>query len=159
MKILKNRLNPGDIFLDIGANIGFYSLLASDIIGKGGSIFSFEPDKRCIQKPSEPYISINNVENIKSFNIALSDYDGEGFLSEKPENNSGWTHLTNSSSNESRRVDIVKLDTFVENKNIPKIDLIKIDTEGYELNVLKGGVRSITKFKPDIMLELNPKRT
>ncbi|MFC1498906.1 FkbM family methyltransferase [Verrucomicrobiota bacterium] len=154
IRLLRGLLKPGDVFLDVGANIGFYSLIASLCTGPEGSVYSFEPDKDIFRKLCG-HIELNSSNNVRAYNIALADYDGEGFLCEKLEENSGWTHLVDCAGDDSRKVSAVKLDTFLRDNPVDKITLIKIDVEGYELEVLKGAQDILEKYMPEIIIELN----
>src|SRR3989344_5029290 len=79
VSIFEKELKDGDVFFDIGANVGFYSLLAAEIIGKDGKVFSFEPLPENF-KYLKKHIEINNYKNIFPFETAISDKVGIAFL-------------------------------------------------------------------------------
>ena len=148
--------------LDIGANIGNYSKLL--IEETNSYIFAFEP-------LDGAYDILNNLviehpNRIEAFKLALGDKNVEKNLNFTDEKSEKATFLDDISklsfyegaSNKKKLVNIVTLDEFMEQKNLfdKEIDLIKIDTEGYELEVLKGSKRLIEENKPKyIQLEFN----
>ena len=75
-------------------------------------------------------------------------------MSAEVENNKGGNRIS-SLTNHTPNIHVTTLDHYVKRKNINRIDLIKIDVEGYELNVLRGGIKSIEKFKPILFIELD----
>jgi FkbM family methyltransferase len=154
--VLKRLLHPDSTFLDIGANIGYFSLLAARS-APDGYIVSFEPVSYLFEA-FENNVRLNSITNIKSIKAAvsekeetrliyLSDMDNTGMSSfQKPENYSGKNEM----------VKVVSIDSWFSNSGLTKVDLIKIDVEGNELAVLKGMKETVTVFQPHILLELNP---
>lgn len=151
--IIKNLLKKNDIFIDVGANSGYYSLLASYIVSKHGKVLAFEPIK-------DTYIrllknrNINKFTNIHAYNIALGNYNGKIKI-----NISRYSDGQNSigkikDSYKQITVNIKKLDTIIKNLKIKNIKLMKIDAEGYELEVLKGSSK-LLKNNPKIIFEYN----
>ena len=141
INLINNNLYLGNTFIDIGANIGTWSLYASNIVGVTGSILSFEPHPKnfnFLQKN----IRLNNFENIQTFNFGLSD--SETFLNFTNSFDT-MNHVSESNSKNTITISVKKLDDFTENLNI--IDLIKIDVEGYELFVLKGARSTLQRTK------------
>ncbi len=151
-----------DSFMDIGANTGYYSILAT-AVNRKISVHSFEP----AQGPAH-YLRKNIVinqfgNNIKAHDIALSDKESEVEFYEVQNakyrylaHNLGGVGSLKKESDSKRTSTIVKtlpLDKFVVRENIQKIDLIKIDTEGTEHLILNGGRQTISQFKPIIICE------
>ena len=150
-------------FIDIGSNIGYYSLLACKSNPKLKA-YAFEPalgPKHFLNKN----IVINGFGNsIKTFDIALSDHEGEIDFYEVEnvkykylkynlagEGNTGTK--TTSRNFVKNRVETTTLNRFINHENISQIDLIKIDTEGTELDILNESIDVITKFEPIIICE------
>ncbi len=141
-------LNRGSVFLDIGANIGFYSLSAAI---KGATVYAFEPNSEAFSD-LEHNIASNPELNIKAFNIACSDHDGEiGFTiatdsaySSIHDTAYDWQHWK---IQKSRQVTVPskKIDTLVDELKIERIDYCKIDVEGGELNVLRGALDTLSQ--------------
>jgi FkbM family methyltransferase len=154
--ILKKIIKPQDIFLDIGANIGYFSLLVANNVPTA-KIFSFEPMKELFEK-LEKNVLINGFKNIKAINIAIGNVneDRELFLSgtdnlgmssfKQPENFSG----------QKEKVKVVTIDEWFKTSGLSRIDIIKIDVEGYELSALKGMKEVLQNFKPLVIVEINP---
>ncbi len=151
-----------DLFIDIGANTGYYSILAAAVNEKI-SVYSFEPAQGSSHYLKKN-IAINQFgNNIKAHDIALSDKESEVEFYEVQ--NAKYPYLTHNlggvgslkkESNSKRTSTIVKtlpLDKFVERESVQKIELIKIDTEGTENLILNGGHQTILLFKPIIICE------
>jgi len=149
-------LTPTSTLIDIGANIGYFSLLAAKI-SPTVKVIAFEPVSYLFNALTKN-IELNNFKNIQAVNAAIGDENGSNpiYLSsienrgmssfQKPENYSGQIEMVN----------IFTLDNWIADNSINRVDLIKIDVEGYELSVLKGMAKTIITFKPNILLELNP---
>lgn len=159
-EVLVKDLNS---FLDIGANIGFYSLLAAKA-NSNIKIHAFEPAKGPKYYLNKN-IKINNFEKqIKPVDLALSSYKGTINFYEVDnlkykyldynlagEGNAGTK--TTSRNFIKNQVNTDSLDNFINSKNIRSVDLIKLDTEGTEIDILKSGIKCIMKFQPIIISE------
>jgi FkbM family methyltransferase len=152
MYLLEKLLRPGMVMVDVGANIGYFSLQASKIVGSTGKVFSFEPDpstflllKKNVKanKLEKTIIPINEAVKAKSgyspFYIGVKS-SGVGSLFKAP--GTGSTKVT---------VKTTSLDEYFEKLNWPKIDFIKIDVEGAEKFVLEG-MNQVVKRNNDIFL-------
>ena len=149
-EIIKNILNTESNVIDIGSNIGYYSIFFSTII-KNGKIFSFEPEKNNYNKLIQN-INLNNVNNIQVFNYALSDTNINTVLN-LDYSNFGGHFINKKKSNfyKTQSIKTKKLDDVVD-LNV-YFDLIKIDVEGYELYVLKGMFKILKNNCKNIMIE------
>lgn len=155
---IKKILKPDSIFIDIGANIGYHSLFAATILQNEGKIYSFEP-QISIYNQFCASIQKNNFTNIETYNIGLSDHQGEETLYVREENSGGSTLLMlpkmeSFHIESTQKVPLVTLDSYIH--KIKKIDLIKIDVEGYELEVFKGGKKMLESYHPIILMEFSP---
>ena len=139
---------------DIGANIGWYALNFSTII-KHGSVYSFEPIPETHEILNNNII-INNATNIKTFNIALSDKDGETEFFYNPDELGASSARNIKELSQIKKIKCItkKLDSFVDENKIKNLDLIKCDVEGGELFVFEGGLETIKKFTPIIFTEM-----
>lgn len=158
-RLVKNEIHIDDIVLDIGANIGYYTLIFANLVGPGGKIFSFEPEPTNFNLLKKN-IEINGHQNITIENVAVSNDSGKIklFLSEKDPGQ----HKIDCGidvSNNYIIVNKISLDDYFKNNPLAKkISFIKIDVEGSEINVLKGmqNILNINK-KLKILIEYSPK--
>jgi FkbM family methyltransferase len=153
-----SKLRSGDLFVDVGANIGFFSLLASKRVGSSGVVISFEPSKREFMRMCHA-ILLNNSHNIMSFNNALSSKSGV-ILIDVDQQHTGMNKLSLSTSSSSF-VDLVagfKLDELTPFLNDRNIDLLKIDVEGAEMLVLEGMSNLLSEKRIiKLIVEITPK--
>lgn len=152
-------LKRGDVFLDIGANIGWSTVFGSFAVGDSGAVYSFEPDELNFKLLCEN-IGHNSFKNVYPLKIALSDKPQQGKMF-KSKNNFG-NHILNplyyntETHEESDCVEVVTLDSIVEEISPEKISLIKLDVEGSEARVLAGGAKFFSNYRPYILLEYFP---
>ena len=155
--IIKREIKKGDIVLDIGANIGYYTLLMSDLVENDGKVFAFEPEPynfELLQKN----IEINACNNVILEKNAISNCNKRSnlYLSKY---NTGMHRLNESKYCEKYiEINVIKLDDyFYNNELINKIKFIKIDVEGSELDVLQGMESILEKNSQiTILLEFIP---
>ena len=154
LNFIKNVLKEGDIFIDIGANIGYYSLLAASIVGKSGKIYSFEPTPQTYLKFRENLV-LNSFNNIIPYRLAISDKPSavKLYIDQNSQD-------LNSTYRETDQFIIVQ--SFPINKIVKeKANLIKIDCEGCEFNALSS-LRDILLInepidqRTKIIIEFNP---
>ena len=140
--------------IDIGAQIGLYSLFAKYL--PNSTFYSFEPFPLTYRLLLDN-IKLNNVSNIKTYNMAISDKKGKAILNTSRSHNglhSMGNNILRFSDIEPLEIDTDTLDNMFYDKNI-HVNYIKIDTEGYEYFILKAGYKTIQKYKPIIQLEWN----
>ncbi len=150
---LYQLLKEGDVVFDVGANIGEVTFGMSKRAGNLGMIYSFEPEPFIFSKISRN-LSLNSFTNICLNNVALGDKEQELFLKAQVENNRGGTRI-NTNSNEGKKVKVSTIDLYVQQKELKKLDLIKIDVEGFEMRVLQGAQEVLQKFRPLLFIEVN----
>lgn len=151
-KIIMECVNENDTILDIGANVGLYTILLNKY--KNCTTYSFEPIKYTFDLLNKN-LAINGM-NAKVYNIGLSDKNKvENFyFNHKEIAASSMRDLREDNNVEIVKCDIRKLDDFVAEEKISNIDFIKIDVEGAELFALRCGVKTINKYKPIIFCEM-----
>lgn len=130
-------LRPGSNVIDIGANIGYFSLLSSSIVGEKGKVFSFEASSSIFNK-LQNNITLNKSTNVYATSCAIGDEEGEVEFYEADNSHLGISSLRNLGEQTSQkiRVKMITIDSRID--QFPTIDLIKIDVEGAEMKVLKG---------------------
>lgn len=131
--------NKGDTVIDAGAHVGFYTLKAAKKVGPNGLVIAIEPERKNYSILNFN-IRVNKLHNVIPIRAALSDHDGESllYLAER-----SCSHSLISPTNlvpgiKSTKVNIVTIDSIIRKLAIPKVDLLKMDIEGAELNALKG---------------------
>lgn len=152
--VFVENLADGDVFFDVGANVGYYTVLGSRLVGRKGLVVAFEPLARNLSHLYN-HIDINNLQNVSIIPAACSDEISLAAFSTGPNNAMG--HLidgSNSNNGMPMLVPTVTLDAVVERLGvIPKV--LKIDVEGAELSVLRGASSRILPAKPKIFLSLH----
>jgi FkbM family methyltransferase len=151
--IFKTILKSGDCCLDIGANIGFYSIFSSKIVGSRGQVHSFEASPK-IAKFLEDNIELNKLSNVHIHNIALSDAPGEISFFESSGDHLGISSMRDVGNHRSHEIKVRAdtLDSIID--EIPQVKLIKIDIEGAEMLALKGMTGLLERDKPFLILEV-----
>lgn len=157
-KVLIDVLNYGDVFVDVGANIGYLSLIGSSIVGDDGLVIAFEPDPRAIKSFTDN-ITLSKVKNTILFEDVCSNKEGK--ISFKLASHLGWSTavektpsldiLSQIEVNRCTLDNVFDRDIFKEKT----IRLIKIDTEGYEPYILEGAKAIIGRNETAFIIEVN----
>ena len=160
-RYVRSALSEGDIFVDVGANIGYYSVLTSGIVGASGHVFSIEAHPAIYQKLTRN-VALNKRGNVTTINAAASSGPGELPLFLGPDINPGHTTtVENLAKSEGLRpsgtIRCDSLETLI-GPHLYHARLIKIDVEGAEYSVLAPLFTKLAEFSPDTewMLELTP---
>lgn len=162
INFLKKILKKDDYFIDIGANIGLFSINAARIIGENGKIISFEPSPVTFSRLKEN-IDLNNFKNVDIRNIGISDKKGELTLNISETGHDAWdtfaTNIDKKMFNKCTTVPVHTLDEELKEFDKEKIALVKIDVEGWEKFVLHGAKDFLTKYEPVLMVEFTENNT
>ena len=150
IEIFAKNLKPGKIFLDIGAQVGYLSLVASKFVGESGKVYAFEPYIENFNALKQN-ISQNRIFNIFPLNIALSEESGAVFLELKADTTR--TAITNGVTG--LKINSNTLDNLIAEENLPAPDFVKIDVEGAEMKVLSGMLQTIDNSRPNILVEIH----
>lgn len=160
---VQNFLKPGMTVIDIGAHHGFYTLLASKIVGTGGKVFAFEPSPR--ERSALRFnLSLNRCKNVVVQDLALGSQDGEATL-HVVDHQTGCNSLRPPAADVSQtwkptRVQVRRLDGWLDRREVSRVDFIKLDVEGGELEVLKGATLLLGRHpRPAILAELEDARS
>ena len=163
LNLYRNILKPGDTVLDIGANIGSHTLPLARIVGETGRVIAFEPTRYAIGKMSANIGLNKELANRISVNqIMLVSNEGDTLESEiysswplfEPSKNVHHEHLGKLMNTDGAVA--MTLDQAVKQLQIEKINFIKIDVDGHEYSVLKGGKETLLTHRPKILIELAP---
>lgn len=148
-------LKPADTVVDIGANIGYTTLLFSKAC-PNGNILSIEPSKELIATVNN-HLLLNETKNVKTFNVGLGENEKTVQLYKVSESNSGMNRIFEEDDVpfSSESITIRTLDNILQENQITKIDAIKIDVEGYEYKVLKGAYNTLKSQAPILLVEID----
>jgi FkbM family methyltransferase len=153
VSVLQQFLNKGDVFVDVGANIGFLSLVGCSTVESAGKVYAFEPVPNTfnILKINK---ELNGFNQLVLNQFALGNETKTVEIFNEKENRGGASILNHINS-EGIKIDVKRLDEL----NIKeKINTIKIDVEGFEFEVLKGAEKTIKKDKPNLIIEYSLER-
>jgi FkbM family methyltransferase len=130
-RTLETFVRPGSVFLDVGANEGFFSVLASRLVGSRGRVIAVEPQER-LAPVIRSNLALNACANVSVFSCAISDRRGEAELHLSPDTNTGSTALYQSTRYRLPRVTVpvTTLADFVERAEVPRIDFVKMGHRG-----------------------------
>jgi FkbM family methyltransferase len=154
---LVGQLRPGDIFYDIGANVGFFSLIGARAVGAAGRVYAFEPVDENAQAIARN-ARLNRFDHITVLEVAAGDRDETAplFVTEWD----GGASLARSAIKTServleRQVQMSRVDDLVETHGLKPPTLVKIDVEGAEMAVLRGMQRTLEDAKPVVLFEVD----
>jgi len=150
VKFLESIVKEGMNAIDIGANVGITTVTVARKIGRRGKLYSFEPTPEYFNILKEN-ISSNGLENVKVYELAVTDQVGRAPFSQK-ELSSGIVFEEGAKKFE---VSTTSIDRFLSEEKIERIDLINMDCEGSELLVLKGAKETLQKNKVKIFCEIH----
>lgn len=152
--ILNRFLKPGHTVVDVGANIGFITGIASRMVGELGAVHSFEPSPIVYAKMLG-VIRENGLTNVIPHNVGCGNIPGEMMLA-SPSGSSGNATLMNpeTATGPMQKVQIVRLDDCLAGC-LTRLDFMKIDTEGFEDHVLAGAGALMDAYHPTVYIELS----
>jgi FkbM family methyltransferase len=158
--VLTATLKPGDTFIDVGAHVGFFSLIAAALVGPQGRVIAFEPNTDNFAS-LQRNVALNGFENVTCMHAAVGDHEGDVEFFENLDNDGGhalWNpglHPFNEMSKlrrQSRRVPMTTLDSALSALGVIVIKAVKIDTEGAEVQVIKGGARCLAAAELELLV-------
>jgi FkbM family methyltransferase len=149
----QSTLKPGQVIFDLGANVGFYTLLASTLVGPTGKVYSFEPVPRNLHYLRR-HLTLNLIDNCQVLEVAVGRHDGVSHFNFTHDHQAG--HLTDAASGTEVRV--VSLDQLVMSGELPPPDVIKCDIEGAEYDALHGASAILNQFRPVIFLSTHSRQ-
>ena len=150
-RAIQGMLKPGSICIDVGAHIGYYSLLFSRWVGQNGRVFSYEP------VPYTHSFFERNLRRNRAFNVtlqraAIGSRTGTVRMACPNGGRLGWSTVSDSGDMD---VACTTIDSEISRFGLEHVDFIKIDTEGYEPQVLAGAEDALQRMRPKILFEVN----
>ena len=156
---IRSYIKPGMHIIDIGAHIGLFSVYTSQLTGAEGKVICFEPTPGTFSLLQQT-LKLNHCENVIAVQAAVSDKDGTAnfyisAIQQEGNNSNSLVKNRDEKDLNSYEVKLETIDGIVKTYKL-KPSLIKIDAEGAELDVLKGGLKTFTEISPAIILGLHP---
>jgi FkbM family methyltransferase len=148
------HLGPGSVFVDVGANCGYFSMLAAGLTGESGRIFAFEPNPPVFRELAD-HLERNGLQDrVHTFELALSDRADSRTLFVTPQHSGLSTMVSESivaaghfGGATAVAVQTIRFDEWREKQSVGRVDLMKIDVEGFEAQVLAGMVESLRALR------------
>jgi FkbM family methyltransferase len=159
--LFRSALSPGDVCVDVGANIGYFTLLAATLVGPNGRVYALEPapDTHAALAAS---VELNGFSNVRALCVAAGEAEGEALLDNHVHSVlSSIRGMRNDATGEpdGLTVPVRSLASVIESSDLPRLRLVKIDVEGYELEVLRGLEPVLAGgARPTVMVEVHAGR-
>jgi len=155
-RIFRAVLPAGGTAIDVGANTGWHTLLLARLAGENGRVLAVEPNPS-VRVDLFENLEFNGFDRVEVIAAALSDAEGKldfyGPAADDPGSGSGHVATNGGGSAQTYAVECATLDKIVADAKLDRLHLLKIDVEGFEWPVLKGGARTIAQFRPHIVFE------
>ncbi|MGI5840935.1 MAG: FkbM family methyltransferase [Patescibacteria group bacterium] len=155
-RLLSRNIKKGDTVMDIGANIGYDTLIMASRTGEKGRVLAFEPDPVNFEILRKN-VSVNGFKNVLLINAGLGDKNKESDLYISKSNYGDHQLYDSGDDRERVRVEVRTLDDVIKEQRIKRVDLIKADTQGYEPAVFGGGKKTLRRDRPTLFFEYWPK--
>ncbi len=154
-KFINAFLERGDIFVDVGANIGLYTLIGSNCVGKNGHVFAFEPTSMSYHRLLKN-IELGSNGNVTALQVALSDTTHQAKLTVSLDGYDAWNSLASPSAGTHFSEEVVECDTWdsfaQSNGLVGNVNLMKIDVEGWEAKVLTGASECLSRDDAPVLM-------
>jgi FkbM family methyltransferase len=147
-EFLKAYLRPGDVFVDVGANIGLFSLIAAPLVGPSGKVIAFEPTGRTYKRLLNN-MRLNAFNNLSTFRLALSDHNGQQPFFASKDGFDAWNSFAQPVAGHSFEHEEVQCETWdrfaLKHDLLGNVTMMKLDVEGWEAHVLAGGKNALSR--------------
>jgi FkbM family methyltransferase len=156
LRFLWKILEPGMVFMDIGAYQGIYSLVAGNKLRQGGTIIAFEPSPRDYRR-LRMHLRLNGLSSARAENLALSATAARTTFFQVTSGDTtrnGMRAPASSDAVAEISVEAISLDQYVTRHQLTRLDIIKLDVEGGEMDVLRGAVNTVATFRPILICEV-----
>lgn len=158
VRLMRRYLPRGGTFVDVGANIGYISANAAALVGPTGRVVALEPVNRYFQRLRR-LAEQNPSHRIETIRVAAGAVVGRATIRISDADNIGYNSLTpnwvgDDVLGDVEEVDVAPLDQILPAHAVDRVDLLKIDTEGFEIPVLEGASDVLDRFRPTVLLEV-----
>lgn len=156
LRFLWKSLGPGMVFLDVGAHHGVYSIVAAKKLGANGTVVAFEPSSREYRR-LRLHLRMNRLKSVRTEPLALGSAAATRTFFEVTSGDTTRGGLQPPASPDrvsKTSVDTIRLDDYVSQLQLKRVDLVKLDVEGGERDVLQGASLVLTKFRPIFICEV-----
>ncbi len=154
--VIDQVLRTGDIYVDVGANLGMHSLLASRRVGADGMVVAIEPNPRTFHV-LQLHSMINRIDNITLWNLGMSDHEGKLELIGDPSHSAMYSAVDHGQGTDRVEIKLEMLDNILRGEDLNRARvLVKIDVEGHECNVLAGMKNLLARRNVVVSLEVTP---
>jgi FkbM family methyltransferase len=156
--LIERILKPGDVFIDVGAHVGYFTLLAASRVGPAGRVLSIEPNPIALDQLSQN-VERSRLENVLTAHTACGESHDPVRLYLHTESNSSMASLSPENATSGTAVDVscTPLDDLCLERGLARASLVKIDVEGAELSVLRGMTRLLRTMRPVVVFEMEPR--
>lgn len=149
--LIRASVRPGDTVVDVGANIGYFSIVAARAVGRGGRVFAFEPAP-AVRRALTQNLALNDIDWVDIRDEALSEEPGDVVFYAGPAQDTGLGSLRTIENGSRITVQQRRFDDLFDRQS--RVALVKIDVEGGELGVLRGMEECLARDRPEIVLEV-----
>ncbi len=150
IRILRPRVRPNTSVIDVGANIGFFTLQFATWVADGGKVIAVEPEDVNFARLQHAIAAAGLTDGVEAIRAAVADVAGEGFLEVNP-GHPGDHKL----GAEGVPITITTIDEILAARGWPEVSLIKVDVQGAEARVLAGARETVERFRPTLFLEVD----
>ena len=151
---LNHFLRPGDVFVDVGANIGLFTLIAASRVGPAGRVVAFEPTGVTYTRLVDN-VRLNRFSNVNCVNSALSDHSGRLNLARSTDGFDAWNSFAEPTMGNTisyEQVEVIEWDRYARDHNLSgMVTMMKIDVEGWESRVLAGGKEVFARLDAPVL--------
>lgn len=159
-ELLSSELREGMVCLDIGSNIGYYACLESKIVGEAGKVIAIEPSAEAFRY-LERNARLQGTSNLEIYSFACGASDGYARFAVS--NRSNWSRVLDQEETQSAHQDSIRvievpvrsIDSFLDERELERLDFVRMDVEGYELHVCQGMRRALRRFRPVLQIEVH----
>lgn len=152
--IARQIVKAGDTCIDAGANYGWYTTLFANVVGKAGSVHSFEPVPQTFAELKRNYELLGSPANVHINNLAVGDAPGTIVMNLFKDQPTGHASMAAKEGVETESVscELITLDSYLEKHTVNQVDFVKVDIEGAELMFLRGASRLFDQQVPPVIL-------